>query len=190
MSAVDVPLHLGLGGRVAGEFVARSGPRRLARRAARWVVIAAAIAIAIVLRRPWQPHSGLVLGSALMFAAFAGVGLAVRRARVSVSADGVRWGWGWLGVRLERDRIRAVDVYRDAVAFRHRRGSTWFLTAYDWDRFDALVLAVERSGLQTRRNAAGAPWLARLQSYGVFLDGLLWLAIVGSTLLVILAATS
>src|SRR5688572_32304609 len=119
------------------------------------------------------------MGWALMFAAFAGVGLAVRSARISVSADGVRWGWGWLGVRLERDRIRAVDVYRDAVAFRHRRGSTWFLTAYDWDRFDALILAVERSGLGVRRRDKGAPWLARLQSYGRFLDGLLIAAIVG-----------
>lgn len=189
MSAVDVPQHTGLGGRVAGEFAARRGPRILAGVAARWVLIAGSIAAALAARRPWHPDADTIVVATLMFAGFAAVGLAVRRARVSVDASGVRWGWSWLGFRLERDKIRAVDVYRDAVALRPRRGSTWFLSARDWERYDALALAVERSGLPvTRHGDRGAPIGAKLQSYGRVLDGLLLLTIVGSTMLVAIAA--
>jgi hypothetical protein len=90
---------------------------------------------------------------------------------------------------MERDRIRQIEIFRDAIAMRPRRGSTWFLAAYDWDRFDALVFAVERSGLPTVRNDRRAPLGARLQSYGRVLDGLLVLTMVGATLIVGLAAS-
>ena len=190
MSAVDVPQHAGLGGRVAGEFAARRGPRILAGVAARWVLIAGSIAAALAARRPWHASSGTIVAATLMFAGFAAVGLAVRRARVSVDASGVRWGWSWLGFRMERDRIKEVVVYRDAVAIRPRRGSTWFLSARDWERYEALALAVERSGLPvTRQDDRGAPIAARLQSYGRVLDGLLVITMVGSTLLVAIAAS-
>jgi hypothetical protein len=190
MSAVDVPQHQGLGGRVAGEFGARRGPRLLAGIAARWVLIAGSLAAALAARRPFHPEADTIVVATLMFAGFAAVGLAVRRARVSVDASGVRWGWSWLGFRLERDTIRHADIYRDAVALRPRRGSTWYLSARDWDRWDALALAVERSGLTVIRHGdRGAPFGARLQSYGRVLDGLLLLTIAGSTLLVVLAAS-
>jgi hypothetical protein len=189
MSATDVPVHAGLGGRIAGEFAARPAQRRLATWAARWVTLVGSIALGLALRKPFEPSATTIVVSTLMFAGFALVGLAVRRARVTVDAGGVRWGWDWLGFRLERDRIRAVDVYRDAIAFRQRRGSTWFLTAWDWERFDALVLSVERSGLALTRNDRRAPLGARLQSYGRVLDGLLVLTIVGVAVMVALAAT-
>ena len=48
MAATDVPLHLGLRGRVAGEFVARPGPRRLATIAVRWVIVNGGVAMALV----------------------------------------------------------------------------------------------------------------------------------------------
>ena len=185
MSAVDVPVHQGLGGRLAGVFAARPGPRRLAGFAARWVLGGGAIAAALAARRPWHPNAVTLVVAALMFAGFAAVGLAVRRARVTIDAGGVRWGWSWLGFRMERDRIRRVDIYRDAIAIRPaRRGSAWFLAARDWDRFDALTLAVERSGMPVVRHDRGAPLGARLQSYGRVLDGLLILTILGTALLV------
>ena len=187
MSAVDVPQHLGLGGRVAGEFAARPGSRRLATLASRWVLVAGIVSVGLVARHPWAPMSSMIVGATMMFAGVAAVGLAVRRARVTVDASGVRWGWDWIGFRLEADRIKRVDVYHDAIAFRQRRGSTWFLTACDWERFDALVLAVERSGIPLHRNARRAPIGARLQSYGRVLDGLLILTIVGVTAMVLLA---
>jgi hypothetical protein len=187
VSGVDVPVHLGIGGRVAGEFAARPPARRLASVAARWVIVAGTLAVALATRRPWAPQATTVVVATMMFAGFAAVGLAVRRARVTVDSGGVRWGWDWLGFRLDRDRIRRVDVFEDAIAFRQRRGSTWFLTAWDWDRFDALVLAVERSGLELVRNEQRAPLGARLQSYGRVLDGLLVITIIGEGLMVALA---
>lgn len=189
MSAVDVPQHVGLGGRVSGEFEARPGPRRLAIAAARWVLLAGTVAAALASRRPWHPQAVTIVVSTLMFAGFAGVGLAVRRARITVDAGGVRWGWSFLGFRMDRDRIRGVDVYRDAIALRPRRGSTWFLSARDWERYDALVLAIERSGLAVTVHDARAPLGARLQSYGRVLDGLLVITMIGSAVLVGLAAS-
>jgi len=189
MSAVDVPMHRGLGGRVAGEFAARPAPRRLASLAARWVLGSGTVACALAARRPWAPEAVTVVVASLMFAGFVGVGLAVRRARVVVDAGGVRWGWGWLGFRMDRDRLRAVDLYRDAIALRPRRGSAWFLSARDWERFDALIVAVERSGMPVTHHDRGAPIAARLQSYGRVLDGLLLLTMLGSTLIVAVAAS-
>jgi hypothetical protein len=183
-----VPVYEGLGGRLAGTFAARPGARRLATVAAAFVALVGALAIGIASRHPWRAHSPTVIVWSLTFAGITGVGLAVRRARVTVDASGVRWGWGWLGFRLERDRIRAVDVFTDAIAFRPRRGSTWFLTAWDWDRFDALVLALERSGLALTRNDRRAPIGARLQSYGRALDGLLVIAMLGTALMLLLAS--
>jgi hypothetical protein len=189
VSAVDVPVHQGLGGRVAGEFAARPGPRRLAGIAARWVLGCGTVACALAARRPWAPGAVTIVVVSLMFAGFVGVGLAVRRARVTIEAGGVRWGWGWLGFRMERDRLRGVDVYRDAIAMRPRRGSAWFLSAYDWDRFDALVIAVERSGLAITRHDRDAPLAAKLQSYGKVLDGLLILTMLGSVLMIAVAVS-
>jgi hypothetical protein len=189
VAATDVPLHAGLGGRLAGTFVARPSARRLAGIAAWWVLVVGGLAIALAAAKPWQPQAAIVVVTTLMLGGFAGVGLAVRRAQVTVDAGGVRWGWGWLAFRLERDRIRTVDVYRDAIAFRRGRGSTWFLTAWDWDRFDGLVLAVQRAGLPTRVNDRRAPIGARLQSYGRVLDGLLVISMLGVTVLCGLALT-
>ena len=180
MSAVDVPPHRGLGGRAAGEFVARPGPRRLA--GVSFVVCLAlgAATLALASRRPYE-HATLVV-LPLMLVAIAGVGLAVRRARVTIGADGVRWGWSWLSVRMDVSRIVRVSLYDDAVALEPRRGSTWFLSARDWDRFASLARTVERAGLPAVHRGGKAPWRARLQSYGKVLDGLMVGAIVGAVL--------
>jgi hypothetical protein len=171
MSAVDVPPHRGLGGRAAGEFAARTGPRRLAAVSFALSVLIGAGTVALAARRPYE-HATLVI-LPFMLVAIAGVGLAVRRARVTVGADGVRWGWSWLSVRMDGSRLVRVSIYPDAVALEPRRGSTWFLSARDWDRFPALTRAVERAGLPVVHQASRAPWRARLQSYGRVLDGLM-----------------
>jgi hypothetical protein len=189
MSAVDVPTYRGLGGRAAGDFAARPGARRLAGVAMRWVLIAGTVALAFAARRPADPAAVGVVVWALTLAAVAGVGLAVRRARVTIEPGGVRWGWRWLGVRIDRDRLRSVDVHADAVVLRPRRGSTWHLSARDWERFAALVAAVERAGLPVIRHVGRAPLGARLQSYGRVLDGLLVLTMLASTILVAVAAS-
>src|SRR5262249_10589714 len=128
LTAVDAPPGLGLGGRPTGEFGARRGPRRLAGAAFRFVA-AAAIATLLLARRHGD---ALLTVLAITCVAMAGVGLAVRTARVAIDADGVRWGWSWAGVRMVRARLARADIYDDGVALVSRRGS-WFLAARDWD---------------------------------------------------------
>jgi hypothetical protein len=108
----------------------------------------------------------------------------VRRAEVTITRDGVRWGWGVLGFHQSAARIVCAHVYGDGVAFEARRGSWWFLAARDWDRFDALVRQLRRTALPVRDHAGRAPWRARLQSYGRFLDAMLIGATVAAMLTV------
>jgi len=187
VTAIDAPPGLGLGGRATGEFPARPGPRRLAGWALRWVVATGAVTIALARRGRVDPATLIVL--ALTWIAVAGVGFAVRRARLAVDRDGVRWGWTGLGFRMSRARLVRADVYADGIALVSRRGS-WFLAARDWDRFDALVRAVGRAGLPVAENAGRAPLRARVQAYGRFLDGLLVLAMLGATVLALIAVAA
>lgn len=179
MSAVDVPPHKGLGGRAAGEFVARRRPRLLAGIAFFYCLVAGAATMALAARRPYE-HATLVI-LPLMLVSIAGLGYAVRRAHVVIGADGIRWGWSWLGVRLDVGRLVGVAVYTDAIAFEPRRGSTWFLSARDWDRFAGLARAVERAGLPVTRRGGPTPLRARLQGYGAVLDGLMVITMLVAT---------
>jgi hypothetical protein len=125
----------------------------------------------------------------LSFLAVAGVGLAVRRARVAIDPDGIRWGWTWAGFRMARARLTRADVFVDGVALVSRRGS-WFLSARDWDRFDALVRALARAGYPTAEHDHRAPFRARLQSYGRVLDTLLVLAMAAAAAILGAAAAA
>jgi len=184
VTAVDAPPGLGLGGRPTGEFAARPGPRRLAQAAFRVVALAAVLTVLLARRT----HDAVSLVLAVTCVAMASVGLAVRRARVAVDADGVRWGWSWAGVRMDRRRLQRADVFGDGVALVSRRGS-WFLAARDWDRFDALVRALGRAGLPVQELGTRAPFGSRLQSYGVVLDALMILAMIGAMVVLVIAAT-
>lgn len=186
MSAVDTPPGLGLGGLPHGAFAARRGPRRLAEYASRIVVVLALVTIALAARHPGQPRSSVAVVGALTTLAIAGLGVAVRRAQVTIGSGGVRWGWGRWTVQMERDRITRVDLYDDAIALRARRGSTWFLSRRDWDRFESMRRAIAAAGLPVSEHARRAPLAARLQSYGRVLDGLIVMAVAASGMLVVL----
>lgn len=172
MAAVDTPPGLGLPGTPVGWFRSRPGPRKFATRGFVVVLVVGIAAIALSRRQlpPWQLGPRLiVVTTAILIAA---VALAVRRARVGLARDGVRWGWGALTVRMAADRIRAVRLYRDAIALVPKgRGSTWFLSRRDWDRFEAMRRAA-LSHYPCEDLDRDAPWRARLQSYGRFVDGL------------------
>src|SRR5690606_26761851 len=109
----------------------------------------------------------------LVCVSVAAVGLAVRRARLRVDADGIRWGWHVMGFRMRRDRLREVRAYSDAIAVTPRRGSTWYLTRRDWSSFERMVDALGSARLPLVRATGRAPFGARLQGYGLVLDGLL-----------------
>jgi hypothetical protein len=180
MSALDLPPGIGLVGTPLGTFHA---PRR-ARRGAAVALIAVAVLGVItwllVSRHPYRAGSSTQVVLPVAFAAFAAVGWAVRRARVAITRDGVRWGWTAFGFHQPASRIAVAHVYRDGIALEARRGSWWFLAARDWDRFDVLVRQLRRAELPLRDHPGNAPLRARLQSYGRFLDLLLLASVIGA----------
>ena len=173
MSAVDAPPGIAFAGVAAGEFVSRRRPRRLAGRVMFLVLVTGAVTLAIGIRRAPLATAELLLAVPLICWSVAAVGYAVRRARLRVDRDGVRWGWNDIGFRVTRDRMERIDLYRDAIAVRQRRGSTWYLSGHDWDLFQRMPGVLRRAGLPVESHERRAPIGARLQSYGIVLDLLL-----------------
>ncbi|HUQ06728.1 MAG TPA: hypothetical protein VM261_29700 [Kofleriaceae bacterium] len=189
MSAIDAPPGLGLAVLLPhGTFGARRGPRRLAELGLRVTLGLGAIAIGFAIRRPEAPQASTCFVGALTMIALGILGVAVRRAQVTFAADGVSWGWGGWTVRMDRDRIAKVELYDDAIALRPRRGSTWFLSKRDWDRFEALRRTASSVGLPSEEHARKAPLRARLQSYGRVLDAIIVMAMVTGLVITLIAA--
>lgn len=179
MTAVDIPPVIGLVGTTRAAFRARPGGRRLALIATIFTAIAWGLTWWIVIANGRQHHwvkstttaAYMVLPIAIFL--FAGVGLAVRTARIWIDGGGVRWGWRGLHVRMEIERLDCAEIYADGVALAAKKGSRWFLAARDWDRFDVLAREIERAGMPIKTVAGRAPLRARLQSYGRVLDGMM-----------------
>lgn len=188
MTALDLPPGLGLRGTPLGTFRAPARARRLARAAIVIVATLAALTWWRIARHPDREAASVQAVLPAAFAAFTVLGDLVRRARVAISRDGVRWGWAGLGFTQQTSRIVTAHVYADGVALEARRGAWWFLAARDWDRFDALVRQLRRAELPVEDHAGRAPLRARLQSYGRFLDGLLLASIAGAVAVMVWAA--
>ncbi len=170
-------------GRKAVSLRAPRGPRALAGIAFAWTV---AFALLQAPRASLDDGLGLVL--ATFFAAVSAVGLATRLARLTVDGDGVHWGIGGVGFRFARGRIRAARVYTDGVTLVPESGRfAWHLGARDWARFDGFPRALGQISVPLADEAKKAPFSARMQSYGLVLDGLLGLSIVATTALYFLA---
>lgn len=180
MSALDLPPGIGLVGTPLGTFHAPRRARQIAGVALLAVIALGAITWLLVSRHPYRRDSSTQVVLPVAFTAFAGLGWLIRRARVAVTRDGVRWGWTSFGFHQPASRIATAHVYRDGVTLEARRGSWWFLAARDWERFDALVRHLRRSELPIRDCDTRAPLRARLQSYGRFLDLLLVGSVVGA----------
>ncbi len=188
MSAVDLPPGIGLAGTPLGTFRSPRRARVLAWLSLVSVTAFGAITWLCVYRHPYREEASTQFVMPIAFGALAVLGLAVRSARVAVTRDGVRWGWRALGFHQAASRIVVAHIYRDGVALEAKRGSWWFLAARDWDRFDALVRQVRRAELPIRDHPGRAPFRARLQSYGRFLDGLLVVAMIGAALVLVWAS--
>lgn len=187
MSALDLPPGLGLTGTPLGVFHAPRGAARLSAIALAVAVVFGAITWYTIARRPWQRGTGTMFGLPLVFMMLTALGFVIRRARVAITRDGVRWGWEALGFQQPASKIVRAHIYRDGIALEAKRGSQWFLAARDWDRFDALVRQLRRAELPLAEHAGPAPLRQRLQSYGRFLDAMLVFAILGSVATVVWA---
>lgn len=173
MSAVDVPPRVPLSDLPAGEFESAPASHRLARRVFFFVIGAGVVTYIAAARRLHVPMIELLFVAPLACVSVAAVGYAVRRARLRIDGDGVRWGWSLFGFRMRPERLERIAAYRDAVAFTPKRGSTWYVSARDWHRFERIVGALRAAGLPFEEVPERAPLAARLQSYGAVLDGLL-----------------
>ncbi len=189
MTAVDLPPGLRFPGLGVGEFQAQPAAARLARRVFILVLLIGGVAAVLSIRRILNPVAEMALAITLLAFGIAIMGFLVRRARLRVEAGGVRWGWDLVGFTLRREELSAINVYTDAVALLPHRGSTWYVSARDWDRFDELAPALAAAGLTVQKHARTAPLGARMQSYGRVLNGLLIID-VGLALLGLLTALS
>ena len=112
--------------------------------------------------------------------------LAVRSATLSVDDDGVGWGFGALAFRVPRKRLRMCRLYENALAVESGRG-TWYVLARDYAPFERIGEALRRAGLPVEEHARRAPFAAWLQGYGVALDGLLVLDVLGAIVVFVAA---
>jgi hypothetical protein len=170
MSALDLPPGIGLVGTPLATFEAPERARRLARISLVLVVILLAVTWYLVSRHPWRRGSSTQVVLPVAFVAFTYLALAVRKARLAIARDGVRWGWTSLGFTQPASRIVCAHVYADGIAIEATRGSRWFIAARDWTRFDAIVRQLRRAALPVKEYEGRAPLRQRVQSYGRFLD--------------------
>jgi hypothetical protein len=182
LTAIDAPPGMTFAGRAAGEFSAKAQGRVLARRGLVYVLVVGAVVVAAAARNLHRPGASALVVLVGVCVSLAVVAFAVRRARVRVDSGGVTWGWSLGGVRMGRDRLDRIDRYADGVAAVSGRGSVWFLSARDWEGFEAMPEVLRRAGLPVAEVAGRAPWRVRMQAYGLALDILLVLDALAVTL--------
>lgn len=188
MSAVDLPPGIGLVGTPLGTFHAPRSSRRRAQIGLGLCCVLTAMTWYFVSRHPYRWHSSTQVVLPFAFVLVTGLALAVRSATVAVTRDGIRWGWSLVSFTQSASRIACAHVFDDGIALEAHRGSRWFLSARDWDRFDQLVRHVKRAELPTKEHAGKAPLRQRLQSYGRFLDALVIGSVLGAFAVVVWAA--
>lgn len=188
MSALDFPPGIGLVGTPLATFVAPRRSRRLAGIALLLVVVLLVVTWKLVARHWWRWYASTQAVLPVAFSLFAIVAYGVRTAKLSITRDGVRWGWTSLGFTQSATQIVTAHVYSDGVALEAKRGSKWFLSARDWDRFDVLVRQLRRAELPVKEYVGKAPLRQRLQSYGRFLDALVIGSVAGGVAVALWAA--
>jgi hypothetical protein len=188
VSALDLPPGIGLVGTPLGIFHAPAGARRTASVALALVIVLGAITWGLVSRHPYRHGTSSQVVLPIAFLAVAALGLAIRRAHVAVTRDGMRWGWQAFGFHQSAAQIARAHIYDDGIAIEAHRGSRWFIAARDWERFDVMVRHVRRAELPVSEHTGRAPLRARLQAYGGFLDWLLRGSVIGAAAVMIWAA--
>ncbi len=188
MSAIDLPPGIGLLGTPLATFDAPPRARRLAGIAVVVVIVLLVLTWYLVSKNRWQRGTSTKVVLPVAFFLFTMLAYVIRRARLAITRDGVRWGWASLGFTQPRSKIAVAHVYRDGIALEAHKGSRWFIAARDWQRYDVIVKQLRRAELPIRDYEGTAPIRQRLQSYGRFLDALVIGSIVGAAAVSLWAA--
>ncbi len=188
MSVVDVPPGRDFEGPTLGEFRSRPGPYRLARIAFYLSLVDAGITYVLLYRNRFGPQASTLAVLTLVCVSVAGVGFAVRRARVRIDAGGIRWGWAALGGRIGPARIKALHYYEKGMTVIRTTGSPWYISGYDWAPYGDIPKVCADAGLPLVRRPGAPPLRARMQAYGVALDVLVICTLVASGLQVAITA--
>jgi len=180
VSAIDLPPGMGLQGTPLAVF---RSPRRS--RALAWIVLVSVLVLCavtwyLVYQHPRRSGASIQIVVPAALVLFGALGVGVRSARLAISRNGVRWGWSSFGFTQQASRVAKAHVYRDGVTLQAKRGSWWFLAARDWDGFATLVRQLRRTEMTIEDHDRAAPYRARMQSYGRFLDTMLVFAVVGA----------
>ncbi len=186
MSVLDLPPGVGLVGTPLATFHAPRRAKRLAWIGTILVLVLLVVTWYFVSRRIWwRRGTSTMVVLPVMFLLFTGLAVAVRTARIAITRDGIRWGWTALSFTQSASRIVMAHIYTDGIALQMKRGSQWFLSAHDWDRFDMLARQVRRADLPATEYDRKAPLRQRLQSYGRVLD----LLVIGSVIAAMIVAS-
>ena len=97
MSVVDLPPGIGLVETPLGIFRAPHRARRLSTISVVAVIFLGGITWYFVSRHPYRWHASTQFVLPIALGAVSLLGFAVRRARLAITRDGVRWGWASLG---------------------------------------------------------------------------------------------
>ncbi len=180
MSVLDLPPGIGLVGTPLATFDAPRSSRRVAGVSVVLVSLGLVITWYLVSRHPWRRGSSTQAVLPVAFLLFASLAYAIRRARLAITRDGVRWGWTSLAFTQAASKIALAHVYADGIALEAKRGSRWFIAARDWQRYPMIVRQLKRVELPVREYEGRAPVRQRLQSYGRFLDALVVGSVIGA----------
>jgi hypothetical protein len=149
---------------------------------------------AIQFRKAWRANALMVdplsMALPLFFFLVAAFAWTVRRGRLRIEPEGVRWGFNLLGFRMRAARIASLKVYQDGVGLLARGARVpWFLAARDWDRWPEALAAFARLGQEIKapleQVPGRAPLRVRAQAYGLALDVILIIDSVLATLFLI-----
>tara|TARA_R110002073_G_scaffold24260_9_gene82165 strand:- start:94596 stop:95156 length:561 start_codon:yes stop_codon:yes gene_type:complete len=184
VSVVDAPPGRDFAGPALGEFRSRPGPKRLARAVLLMSIIDAAITYSLM--RGSLTSAFIILP--MVCVSIAAVGFAVRSAIVRIDVGGIQWGWGELGFRIGPARIKMLHLYERGLVVIRTSRAPWYLARHDWGRFEKVANVCEKAGLALERKTGRAPLRAQMQAYGVVLDGLMVVNLIGSGLIVVMAA--
>jgi len=174
VSAQDCPPGMSLSALARHEFAAKTYAKRLA-----WLIFAAVLFVSgatiyFIGKNMYMDQASVFLAGPLFCFLVAGLGVLIRSAKLRFFTDRIQWSLPYFEFSLPVAKLSKVVAYGQTIAFEPRKGSTWFISDRDWNEFNKVPDALASCGFEVEsKTDEPIPWKARVQSYGLVLDGLL-----------------